>query len=301
MRGIYAIPPIAFNEDLSVDYDGVKNTVQFCLDCGSHGVVLPVNASEFFLLNEEERNRVVKIAVETVDKKVPVVAGITAPSTQQAIAYAKYAQDVGADAVVAMPPYVFKLPENEIYRFFAELNDAVDIPIILQNFGPPTGTVMSVSLMLKMLGDFENVQYVKEETTYSPQVITKIIEGSKKLPDGALKGVMGGKGSRLIIEETMRGACGNMPSCHVADILVDIWELLEENKLDEAQELFNLVLPLLNYDGVYPITVYKEVLRRRGIIKYAAARNASWGTLDTDNHKELDRLWGPVSELFRVR
>ena len=77
-------------------------------------MVLPVNASEFFLLNEEERNRVVKIAVETVDKKVPVVAGITAPSTQQAIAYAKYAQDVGADAVVAMPPYVFKLPENEI-------------------------------------------------------------------------------------------------------------------------------------------------------------------------------------------
>ena len=104
MRGIYAIPPVVYHDDLTVDCEGTRRAVRFCLDCGAHGVVIPVYASEYFVLNPEERKAVLEAAIKEVDRAVPVVAGISAGYIAEAVDLAKHANAVGADAVIASPP-----------------------------------------------------------------------------------------------------------------------------------------------------------------------------------------------------
>ena len=70
MRGIYTIPPVVYHDDLTVDCEGTRRAVRFCLDCGSHGIVVPVYASEYFVLSAPERKAVLEAAGSSLDKVV---------------------------------------------------------------------------------------------------------------------------------------------------------------------------------------------------------------------------------------
>ena len=83
-RGIYGILTSAFLEDLELDEESIRRQAEFCVRGGAHGIVVPVNASEFFVLSDEERKRVIRWTVETVAGRVPVIAGVTAQSAQHA-------------------------------------------------------------------------------------------------------------------------------------------------------------------------------------------------------------------------
>ena len=87
----------------------------------------------------------------------------------------------------------------------------------------------------------------------------------------ACKGVLGGQGGIYILDEYRRGAIGNMPGGHTTDILVGIWQRLEEGDEKGARALFNSLLPLMNYERLYGVAVYKEILYRRGIIAHRVA------------------------------
>ena len=300
MRGVYAILPTPYKDNLEIDYDDLRHCVDFCIATQTHGIVMPVNASEFHLLDDEERKKVMEVTAKQANGRIPVIGGITGKTVQEAVEFARCAEAVGCDAVMAMPPYVMHVGESEVYDFYAQINKAVSIPIFIQNFVPPIGTPISVELLLKMVRDFEHVQYIKEETTRSPQVITRLLEGAKALPSDSLLGVMGGMSGRQIIEEFDRGACGSMPACLVADVLADLWNALEAGSREKADELFKALMPIISYDGVYPIIAYKEVLVRRGAIKNAKTRANTWGKLDAQNSKEIDKILSDLKPYFRV-
>ena len=84
-RGGYAIPVTPFNEDLSIDWESLRKTVAFSVEAGAHGIVTPVNASEGPYLTDDERMRVLKVAVEVVDGAVPVVGGVSGTSTEKSV------------------------------------------------------------------------------------------------------------------------------------------------------------------------------------------------------------------------
>src|SRR5690606_18019152 len=94
--------------------------------------------------------------------------------------------------------------------------------------------------------------------------------------------------------------CGTMPACEVTDAHVLIWDALERGDEDEARRLHTQLLPLLNYEAMYSFTIYKEVLVRRGVIASARTRVPGAGTLDAENHRELDRLLRDLEPLLRV-
>ncbi|HEY3109386.1 MAG TPA: dihydrodipicolinate synthase family protein, partial [Chloroflexota bacterium] len=100
-RGVYAIPPTPFTDDDQVDEASLRRCVDFCVENGADGVVAPVNASEGPFLTDGERRRVVEIVVEQANRRVPVVAGVSAQSTRASVEYARQAEAAGADAVMA--------------------------------------------------------------------------------------------------------------------------------------------------------------------------------------------------------
>lgn len=178
--------------------------MEFCAASSVHGIVTTVNASEFQLLSEDERKEVIKTVCKRAEGRMSVMAGITGKTVQETLTYAKCAKEYGAQSVIAMPPYVSHIKEEEIYEFYRRLNEEADIPVVIQNFVGPVGTEMSVDLLLRMTSDFENIQYIKEETERAPQMISKILERTKEFPDAALSGVLGGMSGR-------RGHTGILP------------------------------------------------------------------------------------------
>jgi dihydrodipicolinate synthase/N-acetylneuraminate lyase len=113
--------------------------------------------------------------------------------------------------------------------------------------------------------------------------------------------VMGGMAGRFLIDEYGRGACGTMPACEVTDVHVALWNALEAGDDALARSIYNRLLPLLNIEWLYGAAVYKEVLRRRGVIECAALRGPGMHTLDVFDHRELDQILADVSELFTTQ
>jgi 4-hydroxy-tetrahydrodipicolinate synthase len=294
-RGVFTIPVTPFDAQGEIDERSLERCVQFCVDAGAHGVVAPVNASEAPVLLDDERKRVAEIVVATVARRAPVVVGVSAATTRQSVDFARHARATGADAVIAMPPYVKKPSPSEIVDFYQQVARAADVPVFIQNWGAPLGTPMSARFLADLVR-IEGVDYIKEETAYAAQLMTEL----QSLAGPELKGMMGGMAGRYLFNEYRRGACGTMPACEVTDVDVQIWNKLEAGDLAGARRLHNRLIPLLNIEAMYGAAIYKEVLKRRGIIEHATMRGPGLVELDDFDRQELDAILDDIGELFTL-
>jgi 4-hydroxy-tetrahydrodipicolinate synthase len=298
-RGVFAIPQIIFYEDLGVDYESTMRCVRFLLDCGAHGVVVPVYASECFSLSMEERKKILEQTLRLVNGKVPVVAGISAPTTALAVEYARHAADCGADAVISANPVALSF--REALDYFRMIDGVIQVPVFVQNLGPAFGgKSMPPDVVLEIIKALRNVCYLKEEGIDSNKAILAAVSAAEAMPHKFM-GVMGGQGCRGLIEEYRRGVCGTMPPSQAADVLVDVWNLLEAGKPREAFDLHTRLLPLLAFAGAHKLPSYKEILKLRGVIKCTACRPCGWPQMDAKSHEDLELIMESVKPLFRVR
>ncbi|WP_181995720.1 dihydrodipicolinate synthase family protein [Clostridium sp. AM58-1XD] len=298
MRGVFAIPPAVYHEDFTVDYEGVARCVEFCLACGVHGLVIPVYATEYVLLSTEERKKILEACLRAAGGKVPVIAGVSAAYVGEAMELTAHACSVGAEAVIAAPPHALKVSRGELMDYYERINTVSDIPIFIQNLFPPLGDPMDLSFLIRLLTELEHVSYVKEETSQSRRLISALHQYETNHPSGPLKGIMGGGGSRALIEEYDRGICGTMPSCQFADLSVKIWNLLEEGDIKQAYQTFSQCLPAFLFSGAYGVGCYKKILKRRGIVKFDGCRPGGWPVMDEAAERELERVFELVKPLL---
>lgn len=276
IRGILTIPSTPFHEDGTIDLEGFKRVVEFCIHCGAHGLVYPVNASEHTTLSDDERYTLTRALVEVTDGRIPTIVGVAAPCMENAARHAAFAREVGASAVIAMPPYVKtkEFTPETIFRYYQGISDAARLPVFIQNYVPPIGTNLSCEFIHKLFCDIEYVQYLKEETVPSTLKLTELIEMSE-----SYRGIVfGGSGCRYLIEEYKRGTAGNMPGCHVTDVCVALWNALENGNDAQAMQIYRDMAPLFFFEAQFP-GAYKEVLKLRGVIGCTYTRNSSY-TLD---------------------
>lgn len=296
MRGVFVILCTPFNDSGALDDESLRREVRFCLEAGAHGLVTPANASEFWTLTDEERKRITRIVVEEAGDRIPTVIGVTAGSATAAVMLAKDAEAAGATSVMAMPPYARPAPEPAIYDYFRALSTAVSVPVFIQNHDPPMGTRMSPEFVARLVNDLDQARYIKEETYPPGHAMSRELD----LCGDRLLGVMGGIAGRYLLDEYRRGSCGTMPACEAADIHAQVWNALEDGDERSARDTMNRLLPLLNYEAMYGGAVYKEVLRRRGVISSNYLRSAAGNPLDASDHRELDAILDDLKPLFRV-
>lgn len=295
-RGVFAVLCTPFTASGELDEASLRREVRFCHDCGAHGLVAPVNASEFYTLSDDERKQVVEIVAEENAARIPFIAGCSAVGAHHAVRLARHAQAAGADAVMAMPPVIRKSAGEEIFDYYRAIGEAVEIPIVIQDFIAPIGTPMPVDLMARMVREIPRVRYLKEETLLGPHVLTRL----RDLCGDSVEGIMGGQGGRFLFNEYARGACGTMPACHLTDVHVEIWSLLDGGRPEDARALFNRILPMLNFEHMYAVSAYKEVLRRRGVFTTSVTRGGP-AALDAVDLRELDQILQELEPLLKVR
>jgi len=147
----------------AVDEAAFRKLVSWQIAEGSHGLVPCGTTGESPTLSHEEHMRVVEVCVEEANGRVPVIAGAGSNATEEAIALTRHAKKVGADAVLSVTGYYNKPSQEGIYRHFAAIADAVDIPILLYNIPGRAIVDISVETMAR-LAKVANIIGVKDAT-----------------------------------------------------------------------------------------------------------------------------------------
>ncbi|MDP6455706.1 MAG: dihydrodipicolinate synthase family protein [SAR202 cluster bacterium] len=301
-RGVYSIPVTPFEEDGSLDRDSLRRCVSFCIEAGAHGIVMPVNASEGPRLTDAERDEVTSIGIRTVDGAVPFIGGVSGISLHHCVERAKVASDAGVDGVMAMPPNGMS-GEQEMMDFYGALAEAADVPVWIQNNKPPAGPTIPTGALIKIVNEIPGADYLKEESLIPGHVISAVLEACGDI----CKGIMGGMGGRYLLDEYRRGGCGTMPAGHITEAHVAVWDALERGGTDdkgrqvvtdEARDLFDQILPALNFESLFGATVYKQAFWRRGIIKTPTVRSPGRRAFDKRDGEELDKILDRLKPLL---
>jgi 4-hydroxy-tetrahydrodipicolinate synthase len=150
-------------EDGSLDRDSLRKLLDWHVAEGTDGVVIVGTTGESATVNPEEHCELVKLAVEHVAGRIPVIAGTGGNSTVEAIALTRHAKDVGADATLQVVPYYNRPTQEGMYRHFKAIAEAVDLPVILYNVPGRTVADMSNETVLR-LAPISNIVGIKDAT-----------------------------------------------------------------------------------------------------------------------------------------
>ncbi|HWJ95791.1 MAG TPA: 4-hydroxy-tetrahydrodipicolinate synthase [Telluria sp.] len=150
-------------EDGSLDREGLRKLIDWHIAEGTDGIVIVGTTGESATVSPEEHCELVKLAVDHVAKRIPVIAGTGGNSTAEAIALTRHAKEVGADASLQVVPYYNRPTQEGMYRHFKAIAEAVDLPVILYNVPGRTVADMSNDTVLR-LAPIDNIVGIKDAT-----------------------------------------------------------------------------------------------------------------------------------------
>jgi 4-hydroxy-tetrahydrodipicolinate synthase len=294
LQGILPVLPTPFTRDGDIDRTAMARIVDFALRCGADGVVFPGFASEVDQLSKDERATLLRVVVDQVKGRVPIVGGATANSAEESIAHAREAMAVGISKLMIQAPKSIGVDSASVAAFYRAISDAVPgIEIVLQNAPAPRGSDLKPETIVEIVRGNPAITYVKEETLPSGPPISAILK-DKPLH---LKGVIGGGGARYIIDEYERGACGAMPAVEITDVHVTLDRAYRSGNVARAREMYMRTLPLLVIQANLRMLFTKHVLARRGVLDTAVVR-ARIPALDSHDIAEIDAWLDVARDLF---
>jgi 4-hydroxy-tetrahydrodipicolinate synthase len=151
------------------DEEAFSRLIEWHISKGTNAIVPCGTTGESATLDYEEHYRVIEVAIKVVNRRVPVIAGTGANSTDETIMITKRAKELGADAALLVAPYYNKPTQEGLYRHYKAVAEAVDIPIILYNVPGRTG-VNILPTTVARLSEIKNIVAIKEATGDMKQV-----------------------------------------------------------------------------------------------------------------------------------
>jgi 4-hydroxy-tetrahydrodipicolinate synthase len=150
-------------EDGALDFDALRNLLDWHVEQGTHGIVIVGTSGESPTVNVEEHCELIRIAVEHINGRIPVIAGTGGNSTREAVELTEFAKQVGADASLQVVPYYNKPTQDGIYAHFKTIAEKIDLPVILYNVPGRTVADMSNATILR-LAQVPGVNGLKDAT-----------------------------------------------------------------------------------------------------------------------------------------
>lgn len=267
LRGALMILSTPFTDEGAVDWDDLAREARFVDRCGAQGVVWPQGSSRVTTLSKEERLRGMELLATTMRQaKGALVLGVQGRDTAEMLDYARKAESLAPDAMIAMPPRV-ATSLDDYQSYFRALAKVTTRPVIMQTTGGAPGLTPSVELMVGLAREHPHLGYIKEE---SDPVVTRMkAELAHRPPLTHVFGATFGTGwlyeMRLGLDGVITG------NAMYADIMAKLWELHLHGDRDALRDLFSRFLLLRNLREQIPgADLY--VLRKRGIFKTATTR-----------------------------
>jgi 4-hydroxy-tetrahydrodipicolinate synthase len=294
MRGAFIIMATPYTAAKAVDFEDLGGEVEFLDRCGVQGMVWPHLASEYASLTRDERMKGMEVIAKAARGKKPaLVLGVQADDTEQMLEYARHAEGLAPDAVIAMPPK--NAVSLEDYRdYYSALCELAKRPVFIQTTGGAQDLEPSVEFIVGLARKFPNFGYVKEE--YEP-VVGRMLELARHRPD-PIKSVFSGNAGRGWSHELRLGFDGTMPGAMFADVYALLWQLHLEGKREQWRDVFSKLLLMINLDRQIP-GVRSYMFKRRGIFKTTVSRRANYAPSPQDI-EEIEYNFAALKPYLRV-
>src|SRR5688572_7984319 len=163
ITGIFNIMATPFDQDRQVDWVSLRNLTNFQIDMGAYGLTILGVLGEAAKLSVDERKQVVESVIETAAGRVPVVVGVSHPETQTVIELSKAAFASGAAGVMIAPPRMQDPTDEAVMMLYSDIAASIDQPIVVQDFPPVNGVIMSPDLLAALADKIPNVRHLKLE------------------------------------------------------------------------------------------------------------------------------------------
>ncbi|MDI3341133.1 MAG: dihydrodipicolinate synthase family protein [Sphaerobacter sp.] len=268
LRGVYNILSTPFTTDGELDEDSLRRLVEATIAMGVDGITILGVAGEAQKLSDAERRRVIDLVMEVNAGRVPIIVGVSRDGTRTTIEAAREAEATGAAGLMIAPP-TFLQPGPALTRHFREISEAVNLPIVLQDFPPVNGVTLSPAAMADLANSIPAITTIKLEDTPTPQRVAQTLALLKRDTT-----IVGGIGGVYLLDELRRGGSGTMTGFAFPEILIAIWRAWTSGDQAGAAKVFYRYLPILVFEGQPKIgvAIRKEILRRRGLIASATVR-----------------------------
>jgi len=272
INGIVPVVPIPFTEEDAIVEAELRRIIDFCVDNHAEAVCLPAYGSEFYKLTEAERLEVVRLAVDQSAGRVPVAGQANHFSRSAAIALARRMEDLGADLISMAAPRMFGLSEDDLLRFFVPVAQALEVPLLIQDWNPG-GPTVGAAFAKRLHEECPNFRYLKLEEPLMGEKIQAI----RAATNGEV-GVLEGWGGMYMMELIPAGICGVMPGVTVLPVLDRVYRLRQAGQDKEAYQLFTQVLPFIVFqlqDMELFLHLEKRLLKALGVIDTVRVREAT--------------------------
>ena len=265
-KGIYPALTTKFTISDELDFDLFAKNLKVQLDAGIDGIILGGTLGESSVLSTEEKEKLVKFALEEIDGKIPVIVNIAEGSTRGALQQAAYAEHWGAKGLMVLPPMRYKSDHRETVQWFKTIAGATDLPIIVYNNPVDYKTLITTDIFAE-LAECKNIQAIKESTRDVTNVtrLRNCFGNRYKILCGV---------DTLAMEELCLGADG-----WVAGLVgafpretVAIYRLVKAGRIEEATKIYRWFMPLLEMDIHPKLVQYIKLAEKQAGIGSEAVR-----------------------------
>lgn len=287
LAGVLPVFQTPFHEDETIDFVVLEKEITWLFDRGADGIVMAM-VSETLRLSSEEREQLAENACRFGRDRGVVIISVGAESTHTAERYARHAESVGADAVMAIPPVSIAAIESQVLRYYERIIQSTSIPVIIQDASGYVGRPMPVELLAQMQQTFgERVLFKPEATPIGPRL------SALRDATGGTARVFEGTGGIALVDSYHRGIVGTMPGADLIDALVALWRAL---KAGDEKRAYAIWLPLAAIVAMQNsldafLAFEKYLLVKQGVFRNTVIRGPVGYQMDEETRLELDRLF----------
>ncbi len=282
-QGVMPALVTPFTKDGDIIEEGFKEVIDYTIDKGATGVVPAGTTGEFVYMRTEERKKLLKLTVEFVDGRVPIVAGTGETSTKATVALTKYAADIGCDAALVISPFYLRPGDKGYFEHYETVARRSDLPVILYNIPQCTLGVLQ-SNIVEDLAELDNIVGIKDSGGNIPHTLELIEKLKDKMP------VLIGHDECFLSAVSAGATAAILASANVIPhIWLDIMKKVKEGDTEGAKNLqlsAQTLARIVTRNGGAPPA--KAALRMMGI-KAGRARMPldSGGTLTRELREEI--------------
>ena len=270
-QGIWPVAPTPFSADGVVDYEGMIRVLDCMIDQGVDGICILANFSEQFLISDAEREQLTRVCLEHAGERIPLIVTISHFATDIAVTRAKFAKQLGAEAVMMMAPYhgaLLKGTAEQTYEQLARVGD-VGIPIMIQD-APLSGVELPVDFLIRVAKTIDMVKMFKIECAGAAAKLRVLVDKG----GAAIEAPFDGEEAITLLADLDAGARGSMTSALIPDLIRPVIFAHMEGRRDEAVEGYSRLLPVINHENRQcGFRAAKEAMVEGGVIKSAFCRH----------------------------
>ncbi|MCH9654461.1 MAG: dihydrodipicolinate synthase family protein [Planctomycetes bacterium] len=290
IQGVLPVLHTPLQADETIDRESLQREIDWCYELGVDGVCGAM-VSEVLRLTFEERLELTRLMSEMSDGRGVVISSVGAESTRQALAFAHHSEELGCDAIMAIPPVMTALPESALWDYFSSLAEQCHLPLIVQDASSYVGREISVDFYRKLLDQFgpEKILFKPEAAPIGPNlsVLRDATEGRARIFDGS--------GGVLLVDAFRRGISGTMPGVDLLDGIMGLWRALQAGDEAATYRIYFPICAIVNLqlqaglDGF--LAIEKYLLVKRGIFTSEQRCTPHSWDLDDETKAEVDRLF----------